>query len=178
MSKIGNNPVTVPSGVTVSVDGAKVTVKGSRGELSRELPDGITARLEGGRLIVSRSDDSRGQRSLHGLNRTLCANMITGVTSGYSRELLIEGTGFKAQVQGRRLLLSLGFASPKEYLVPEGIEVSEKQGVRVTVAGLDKQLVGHVAARIRGFYPVEPYKGKGVRYADEVVKRKQGKKLA
>ena len=178
MSKIGKNPVAIPTGVTVRVDGQRVSAKGPRGELGIELPDGITGQAEGGMLRIARRDDSRGQRSLHGLCRTLCANMITGVTAGYSRELLIEGTGFKAQVQGQKLSLSLGFASPKEFAVPDGIKVSEKQGVRLLVEGNDKQLVGQVSARIRSFYPAEPYKGKGIRYADEVIRRKQGKKLA
>ena len=178
MSKIGKNPVAIPTGVTVRVEGRRVSAKGPRGELGIELPDGITGQAEGGVLRIARRDDSRGQRSLHGLCRTLCANMITGVTTGYSRELLIEGTGFKAQIQGQKLSLSLGFASPKEFAVPDGIKVSEKQGVRLLVEGNDKQLVGQVSARIRSFYPAEPYKGKGIRYADEVIRRKQGKKLA
>ena len=178
MSKIGKNPVAIPTGVTVRVEGRRVSAKGPRGELGIELPDGITGQAEGGVLRIARHDDSRGQRSLHGLCRTLCANMITGVTTGYSRELLIEGTGFKAQIQGQKLSLSLGFASPKEFAVPDGIKVSEKQGVRLLVEGNDKQLVGQVSARIRSFYPAEPYKGKGIRYADEVIRRKQGKKLA
>jgi large subunit ribosomal protein L6 len=178
MSKIGKNPVAIPTGVTVRVEGRRVSAKGPRGELGIELPDGITGQAEGGVLRIARHDDSRGQRSLHGLCRTLCANMITGVTTGYRRELLIEGTGFKAQIQGQKLSLSLGFASPKEFAVPDGIKVSEKQGVRLLVEGNDKQLVGQVSARIRSFYPAEPYKGKGIRYADEVIRRKQGKKLA
>ena len=178
MSKIGKNPVAIPTGVTVRVEGRRVSAKGPRGELGIELPDGITGQAEGGVLRIARHDDSRGQRSLHGLCRTLCANMITGVTTGYRRELLIEGTGFKAQIQGQKLSLSLGFASPKEFAVPDGIKVSEKQGVRLLVEGNDKQLVGQVSARIRSYYPAEPYKGKGIRYADEVIRRKQGKKLA
>ena len=178
MSKIGKNPVVIPAGVTVMIAGSTVTVKGGRGELVRELPDGISARVADGLLRVERRDDSRGQRSLHGLLRTLCANMITGVTTGYSRELVIEGTGFKAQIQGAKLLLSLGFASPKEFAIPDGVKVTEKQGTRVLVEGNDKQLVGQVAARIRSYFPAEPYKGKGIRYADEVIRRKQGKKLA
>ena len=178
MSKIGKNPVAVPAGVTVKVEGRKVSVKGARGELGFDLPEGIAGQVDGGVLRVTRRDDSRGQRALHGLCRTLCANMITGVTAGYSRELLIEGTGFKAQIQGQKLMLSLGFASPKEFPVPDGIKVSEKQGVRLLVECNDKQLVGQVSARIRSYYPAEPYKGKGIRYADEVIRRKQGKKLA
>ena len=178
MSKIGKNPVAIPAGVTVKVEDRVVSVKGPRGELRFGLPDGIAARVEGAALLVSRSDESRGQRSLHGLCRTLCANMITGVTTGYSRELLIEGTGFKAQIQGQKLSLSLGFASPKEFAVPDGIKVSEKQGVRLLVEGNDKQLVGQVSARIRSYYPAEPYKGKGIKYVGEQIRRKQGKTVA
>ena len=178
MSKIGKNPVAIPAGVTVKVEGRKVSVKGARGELGFDLPEGIAGQVDGGVLRVTRRDDSRGQRALHGLCRTLCANMITGVTAGYSRELLIEGTGFKAQVQGQKLLLSLGFASPKEFPVPDGIKVSEKQGVRLLVDGNDKQLVGQVAARIRSYYPAEPYKGKGIKYVGEQIRRKQGKTVA
>ena len=178
MSKIGNQPVIIPAGVTVAVTDCVVTVKGPRGEMQHSLPGGIAAGVEGGVINVTRLDDSREQRSLHGLNRTLLANMVAGVTSGYRKELVIEGTGFKAQVQGDKVILSLGFASPKEYQVPQGIQVTEKQGTRLTVEGNDKQLVGHVAARIRGYYPVEPYKGKGIKYADEQVRRKQGKTVA
>jgi large subunit ribosomal protein L6 len=178
MSKIGNNPVVIPAGVTVTVEGPRVTAKGARGELSLNLPAGIAGQLNGAELRIVRGDDSRPLRSLHGLCRTLCANMIIGVTAGYSRELVIEGTGFKAQVQGQTLMLSLGFASPKAFPIPEGIKVSEKQGVRVRVEGIDKQLVGQVSARIRSYYPAEPYKGKGIRYAEETIRRKQGKKLA
>ena len=178
MSKIGNNPVAIPAGVTVTVNGQTLSVKGTRGALSQVLPAGITARVDGAILHVARSDDSRSQRSLHGLFRTLCANMIVGVTAGYSRELVIEGTGFKAQVQGAKLMLSLGFASPKEFPIPPEVKITEKQGVRLLVEGIDKQLVGQVSARIRSYYPAEPYKGKGIKYADEVIRRKQGKKLA
>ncbi|MDD5707711.1 MAG: 50S ribosomal protein L6 [Kiritimatiellae bacterium] len=178
MSRIGNQPVTIPAGVTVSVNGQTVTVKGPLGQLQHQLPAGLTARVEGAQVLVARRDDSRAQRGLHGLTRTLIANMIAGVTAGYRKELTIEGTGFKAQVQGQTLLLSLGFASPKSFAIPATIKITEKQGTRVTVEGIDKQLVGDVAARIRGHFPVEPYKGKGIKYADEQVRRKQGKTVA
>ncbi len=178
MSKIGKNPVAIPGGVTVTVSDRVVTVKGARGELVHTLPAGITASVADGTLQVERADDSREQRSLHGLSRTLCANMIVGVTEGYRRELVIEGTGFKAQIQGATLLLSLGFAFAKEFAIPASVTITEKQGTRLTVEGIDKQAVGQVAARIRSYYPAEPYKGKGIRYADEVIRRKQGKKLA
>lgn len=179
MSKIGKQPVVIPAGVTVTVNGQKITVKGPKGELSREIPAGITASVADGKVVYERADDSRPLRSLHGLSRTLCANMIEGVTKGYKKELSIEGTGFKAVLQGNKLLLSLGFASPKEYSVPAGITATVgKDGVFVTVEGTDKELVGLSAARIRSFYPAEPYKGKGVKYVGEVIRRKQGKKMA
>lgn len=179
MSKIGKQPVAIPAGVTVSVDGGKITVKGKLGELSRTIPAGITAEVKDGQVIYTRADDSRMNKSLHGLSRTLCANMIEGVTKGYKKELSIEGTGFKAVLQGSKLLLSLGFASAKEYDVPDGIKATVgKDGVLVSVEGCDKELVGQAAARIRSYYPAEPYKGKGVKYVGEVIRRKQGKKMA
>lgn len=179
MSKIGKQPVAIPVGVTVSVDGGKITVKGKLGELSRTIPAGISAEVKDGHVIYTRADDSRMNKSLHGLSRTLCANMIEGVTKGYKKELSIEGTGFKAVLQGSKLLLSLGFASPKEYDVPAGIKATVgKDGVLVSVEGCDKELVGQAAARIRSYYPAEPYKGKGVKYVGEVIRRKQGKKMA
>jgi large subunit ribosomal protein L6 len=178
MSRIGKQPVRIPDGVTVAAAGRRVTVKGPLGELVRELPAGITAAVAEGAVRVARTDDSRVQRSLHGLSRTLVANMVEGVTRGYRKELTIEGTGFKAQVQGAKLALSLGFASPKAYAIPAGIRVTEKQGVQLLVEGIDKERVGEAAARIRGFYPAEPYKGKGIRYVGEQVRRKQGKTVA
>ena len=179
MSKIGKQPVAIPAGVTVTVSGDAISVKGQLGELSRKIPSGITAEVKDGFVVYTRADDSRQNKSLHGLSRTLCANMIEGVTKGFKKELSIEGTGFKAVLQGNKLLLSLGFASPKEYEVPAGIKCTVgKDGVIVAVEGVDKELVGLAAARIRSFYPAEPYKGKGVKYVGEVIRRKQGKKMA
>ena len=179
MSKIGKQPVVIPAGVTVTIDGQRLTVKGPKGELSRVIPDGITATVSDGRVVYERANDSRPLRSLHGLSRTLCANMVQGVTAGYKKELSIEGTGFKAQLQGQSILLYLGFASAKEYKLPAGITATvNKDGVIVSVEGCDKELVGQAAARIRSFYPAEPYKGKGVKYVGEVIRRKQGKKMA
>ncbi len=178
MSRIGKQPVAIPAGVTVTANGGQVTVKGKLGELSRTFPDGIIAVVEGGEVRVSRKDDSREQKSFHGLSRSLIKNMIEGVVAGYKKELSIEGTGFKSQVQGQKLVLWLGFASPKEYKIPAGITVTEKQGVQVTVTGIDKQLVGEAAARIRGYFPAEPYKGKGIKYVGEQIRRKQGKTVA
>jgi len=178
MSRIGKQPVGIPATVTVTARGGWVSVKGALGELSRTLPDGISAVVADGAVCVSRKDDSRVQRSYHGLSRSLVKNMIEGVVKGYKKELSIEGTGFKALVQGPKLMLSLGFASPKEYSIPAGITVTEKQGVQLTVTGIDKQLVGEAAARIRGYYPAEPYKGKGIKYVGEQIRRKQGKTVA
>ena len=180
MSRIGKQPVAIPAGVTVEIQGQTVTVKGKNGTLSRVLPEGITAEAKDGSVVVSRSDDSREQKSRHGLSRTLVNNMVVGVTQGYTKQLAIEGTGFKAQVQGQKLLLWLGFASPKEFAIPEGltVKVDEKTQTSVTLTGADKEVVGDSAARIRGFYPVEPYKGKGIHYVGEHVRRKQGKKVA
>ena len=178
MSRIGKQPVVIPAGVTVTATDGKVTVKGPLGQLVRELPAGITARIEAGKALVTRKDDSRVQKSCHGLSRTLLVNMIEGVTKGYRKELIIEGTGFKAAVQGAKLQLWLGFASPKDFTIPAGIKVTEKQGVQLTVDGIDKELVGDTTARIRGFFPAEPYKGKGIKYVGEQIRRKQGKTVA
>jgi len=178
MSRIGKQPVNIPAGVTVTAEGGNVAVKGPKGQLERVLPAGVTARLDGAQVVIERGDDSRLQRSMHGLSRTLVANMVIGVTEGYRKELTIEGTGFKAAIQGQKMLLSLGFASPKEYHVPAAVQVSEKQGTRLLVEGIDKQLVGQVAARIRSHYPAEPYKGKGIKYVGETIRRKQGKTVA
>ena len=167
MSRIGKQPITIPAGVTVTVaNGNEVTVKGPKGELSRSLQKGITVAV------------SRAQKSYHGLSRTLIKNMIEGVTQGYTKELVIEGTGFKAAVQGRKAVLTLGFASPKEYLIPDGCTVTVTADVNVKVEGIDKQVVGEAAARIRSYYPAEPYKGKGIRYKDEKIRRKEGKTVA
>ena len=178
MSRIGKMPVVIPAGVTVTANGGQMTVKGSLGELARELPEGITARVDAGKVLVARTDDSRGQKSRHGLSRTLVVNMIQGVTKGYRKELVIEGTGFKAAVQGAKLQLWLGFAAPKDFTIPKGIKVTEKQGVQLTVDGIDKELVGDTTARIRGHFPAEPYKGKGIKYVGEQIRRKQGKTVA
>jgi large subunit ribosomal protein L6 len=156
-----------------------VTVKGKLGELSRVFQSGIDVRVEDGQVVVTRADDSRMQKSCHGLSRTLVRNMIEGVTTGYKKVLTIEGTGFKAALQGNRLSLSLGFASPKDYLIPDGIRITvDAAGLNVTVEGISKELVGQAAARIRNYYPAEPYKGKGIKYADEQIRRKQGKTVA
>ena len=166
MSRIGKEPVTIAEGVTCTVAGQKVTVKGKLGELSYEMHDGISAKVEDGKVVVTRKDDSL--KALHGLSRALINNMVIGVSAGYTKKLVIEGTGFKAALQGKDLSLSLGFASPKIYAIPEGITVTvENDGLQVTVSGCEKALVGEAAARIRSFYPAEPYKGKGIKYVGE-----------
>lgn len=178
MSRIGKQPVVIPAGVTVTANSGTVTIKGPLGQLVRELPVGISATIETGKVLVVRADDSRGQKSRHGLSRTLLVNMVQGVTKGYRKELVIEGTGFKAAVQGAKLQLWLGFAAPKDFTIPAGIKVTEKQGVQLTIDGIDKELVGDTTARIRGFFPAEPYKGKGIKYVGEQIRRKQGKTVA
>ena len=178
MSRIGKEPVKILDGVTVSVDGQKVTVKGKLGELSYTTHDGITAKVEDGNVKVACADD-KALGNFHGLARALINNMVVGVSSGYTKALTIEGTGFKAVLKGKELALSLGFASPKIFVVPEGITASvENDGLQVTIKGIDKQLVGECAARIRSYYPAEPYKGKGIKYVGEHIRRKQGKKVA
>jgi large subunit ribosomal protein L6 len=178
MSRVGLQPIPIPSGVTVQVARAAVTAKGPRGELALNLPDGIAVRVEDGSAVVTRSVETRGARSRHGLARSLVANMIDGVARGFRRDLEINGTGFRAAVQGRTVSLSLGFSGPKEFTIPEGITVTVENGTQVSVTGADKQCVGDVAARIRSYYPVEPYKGKGIQYKGEKVKRKVGKTVA
>jgi large subunit ribosomal protein L6 len=177
MSRIGKEPVKIAEGVNVAVDGQKVTVKGKLGELAYTMQDGITAKVEDGNVIVSRKDDSVS--NFHGLARALINNMVIGVSTGYKKQLSIEGTGFKAVLQGSVLSLSLGFASPKLFEIPQGLTVTvENDGLQVTVSGIDKAQVGEAAARIRSYYPAEPYKGKGIKYVGEKIRRKQGKKVA
>ena len=178
MSRIGKEPVVLPAGVTATVDGQKVTVKGKLGELSYVMHSGITAEVKDGKIVVSCADDKQ-LGNFHGLARALINNNVKGVAEGYTKKLTIEGTGFKAALQGTTLSLSLGFASPKIFVVPEGLKVTvENDGLLVTVSGIDKDKVGEAAARIRSFYPAEPYKGKGIKYEGERIRRKQGKKVA
>ncbi len=178
MSRIGKEPVTIPAGVTVAVDGQKVTVKGKLGELSYVMHDGISAKVEGDKVVVTCADD-RQYGNFHGLARALINNNVKGVSEGYVKKLQIEGTGFKAVLQGTVLSLSLGFASPKLFPIPEGLKITvENDGLVVVVSGIEKDKVGEAAARIRSFYPAEPYKGKGIKYEGERIRRKQGKKVA
>ena len=175
MSRIGQTPIPVPEGVTVTVLGNLVTVSGPRGELSRELPAVITVRQEGGQILVERPTDSAPHRSLHGLSRTLVANMVTGVTTGYRKHLELQGVGYRASMQGSDLQLLLGYSHPIRMTPPAGITIEVADPTRVAVIGNDKQLVGQTAALIRAARKPEPYKGKGVRYRGEVVRRKAGK---
>lgn len=175
MSRIGRLPITVPAGVTVSIDGQDVAVKGPKGELTLTVAEPIRAELEDGQVLVSRPDDERSSRSLHGLTRTLIANQIVGVTDGYKKELEIVGTGYRVAQKGSGLELALGFSHPVSVDAPEGISLSVEGSNKITVAGIDKQAVGEVAANIRKIKKPEPYKGKGIRYVGEVVRRKAGK---
>jgi large subunit ribosomal protein L6 len=170
--------VAIPEGVSVNVTGSTVTARGPRGELSLELPGAVRATVSDGEVSIAATDETRQARSFHGLARSLTANMIEGVSKGFTKELEIQGVGFRAAVQADKLILTLGFASPVEFAIPEGIQVSEEGGTRIVVSGPDKQLVGDVAARIRSSYPAEPYKGKGLRYRAEYVRRKVGKTVA
>ena len=176
MSRVGNAPITVPGGVEVSVSGSNITVKGSKGELSRELPGGVTASLDESTLTVSRPDDSKESRAYHGLSRSLIQNMIVGVSEGFIKELQIQGVGYRATAKGSNALeLALGFSHPVNIEAPEGIEFEVPAQTQILVKGIDKQLVGQVAADIRKWRKPEPYKGKGIRYVDERVIRKAGK---
>jgi large subunit ribosomal protein L6 len=176
MSRVGKQPIPVPSGVDVSIDGARVTVKGPKGTLEHVAPGAITLSREGDDIVVTRPDDQREHRSLHGLTRSLVANMVRGVSEGYERDLEIVGVGYRATAQGpTKLELQLGFSHPVFFDAPEGITFEVPAPTRITVRGCDKQLVGQVAANIRKIRKPEPYKGKGIRYADEHVRRKAGK---
>lgn len=177
MSRIGKKPVTVPAGVDVAVDGSTLRVKGPKGELTRKIVSGITFDREGDVVSVKRSNNSGPQRAAHGLMRALLANMVTGVTTGFQKELEIIGVGYKAEVKGTTLVMNLGFSHPIEYPFPAGvtIAVNPKDRTKLTVAGIDKESVGQVAAELRGYRPPDSYKGKGVRYAGEYVRLKAGK---
>jgi large subunit ribosomal protein L6 len=175
MSRIGKQPVPIPTGVEVSIDAPIVTVKGPKGELSQRLPPEIEVSIDDDRIVVTRPSDQARHRALHGLSRTLVANMVEGVTNGYRKTLEIHGVGYRAVKQGKGINLQLGFSHPIQYDAPAGIDIDVPQPTQVVVEGIDKQLVGQVAAEIRSFRPPEPYKGKGVRYLGEHVRRKAGK---
>jgi large subunit ribosomal protein L6 len=176
MSRIGKQPISVPAGIDVTIDEQRVTVKGPKGTLAHDVPETITVAREGDELVVTRPDDERDNRSLHGLTRSLVANMVTGVSDGFTRELEIVGVGYRCVAQGpTKLELQLGFSHPVVIDAPEGITFEVPAPTRITVQGFDKQLVGQVAADIRKIRKPEPYKGKGIRYSDERVLRKAGK---
>lgn len=175
MSRIGKRAIPIPDKVTVTIDGRTVTVKGSKGELKRTLPEGVTVKQEAGQVLVERINDSRMARERHGLCRTLVANMIEGVSKGYERKLEIQGVGYRAAVQGSNLNLNMGYSHPVLIEPPAGIAFAVEGTTNVTVSGIDKELVGNTAAKVRAVRPPEPYKGKGIRYQGEKVRRKVGK---
>ncbi|MEZ5560889.1 MAG: 50S ribosomal protein L6 [Pseudomonadales bacterium] len=176
MSRVANNPVALPSGVEVKITGQTLQVKGSKGALALDVHPDVALTQGDGELRFAARNGSKGAKALAGTTRALVSNMVSGVSSGFERRLQIQGVGYRAQAQGRTLNLQLGFSHPVEYPLPEGIEVQTPSQTEVVVSGVDKQLVGQVAAEIRAFRPPEPYKGKGVRYADERVRRKEAKK--
>ena len=175
MSRVGYTPISVPDGVDVTVATDGVTVKGPKGSLTRRFDDRITVVVEDGVVKLSRRDDERESRALHGLSRALLANMVVGVAEGYRKELRTEGVGYRANLQGRRLELQVGFSHPVHIEAPEGITFEVPEQTRIIVSGIDKQKVGQIAAEIRQVRPPEPYKGKGIRYVGEYVRRKAGK---
>jgi large subunit ribosomal protein L6 len=175
MSRIGKRPIAIPPKVEISVNGQAVSVKGPKGDLSRVLPTLITVTQEGEQIQVVRNNESRKARERHGLCRTLVANMVEGVSKGFEKKLEIQGVGYRAQAQGSKLTLNVGYSKPVEMEMPEGISVAVNNNTEVVITGIDKELVGNVAAKIRAVRPPEVYKGKGIRYAGEYVRRKVGK---
>jgi len=175
MSRIGKQPITIPPKVKVEVKGQQVSVEGPKGKLNWKLPRRTSLKVENGKVVVSRQGEDAQAKALHGLSRALVNNMVRGVSEGFSKKLEIQGVGFKAAVQGKSVNLSLGYSHPINYLIPDQIKVTVEENTKLTIEGPDRQVVGQVAAEIRSFYPPEPYKGKGVRYSDERVIRKEGK---
>ncbi len=174
MSRIGKKPIAIPAGVDVKLDGSTVTVKGPKATLATDVHPNMTVKVEGAEVIVERPDDQKENRALHGLTRSLIANMVTGVSDGFSKVLEINGVGYRAAVQGKNLVLTVGYSHPVEMPIPEGL-TAEVNGNKVTISGADKQKVGQFAAEVREKRPPEPYKGKGIKYADEHIRRKEGK---
>ncbi len=175
MSRIGKQAIAIPAKVKVEVKGQQVSVEGPKGKLKWDLPRRTSLKVEDGRILVSRQGDDAEAKALHGLSRALVNNMVRGVSEGFSKKLEIQGVGFKAAVQGNAVNLSLGYSHPVLYPIPPQIKITVDENTKITVEGPDRQVVGQVAAEIRSFYPPEPYKGKGVRYTDERVIRKEGK---
>lgn len=175
MSRIGKLPIPLASGVKVTLADGAVTVQGPKGTLLQPLPDGITAELDGPKLMLRRKDDSKRQRALHGMARALLANAVHGVTQGFRKDLEIQGVGYRAQLSGRAVSFNLGYTHAIDFPIPEGIQIAVDKQTRITVTGFDRQAVGQVAANIRALRPPDVYKGKGIRYAGEVVRKKAGK---
>lgn len=178
MSRVGRKPILIPKGVTVAVEGQAVRVEGPKGKLSRVVPAAVTVSLQDSRLLVQRSSDHRTVRALHGLTRALLANMVQGVTEGFEKKLEIVGIGYRAQLQGKALQLALGYSHPVIFPLPEGIQAEVDKQTSVTIRGADKELVGQTAAKLRALRKPDPYKGKGIRYVGEMIRRKVGKKAA
>ena len=176
MSRIGRKPVSIPQGVKVNLDGALIRAEGPKGKLMQPVPAGLSAKLENNQLVLSRSGEDRKIRALHGLARALVANMVTGVKDGFERKLEIVGIGYRAQLQGRVIQLALGYSHPVIFPLPEGVTAEIDRQVSITMRGADKAVLGQTAAKLRALRKPDPYKGKGIRYANEVVRRKVGKK--
>ncbi len=176
MSRIGKQPVIVPEGVTLDVNGQDVKAKGAKGELSLRVHDDVSVKMEDGQVILAPRSQSLTSRKIWPTMRTLVNNIVIGVVEGYTKKLQIQGVGYRAAMQGNTIVMQLGFSHEVRYDIPQGIQVSVEEQTKITVAGIDKQLVGEVAAKIRGYKKPEPYKGKGIRYEDEYVMRKEGKK--
>jgi large subunit ribosomal protein L6 len=175
MSRIGKQPIAIPAKVKVEVKGQQVSVEGPKGKLNWELPRRTSVKVEKGQVLISRQGDDAQVKALHGLSRALVNNMVRGVSEGFVKKLEIQGVGFKAAVQGKNVNMNLGYSHPIVYPIPDQIKVTVEENTKLTIEGPDRQVVGQVAAELRSFYPPEPYKGKGVRYADERVIRKEGK---
>ncbi|GAB4552932.1 MAG: 50S ribosomal protein L6 [Pleurocapsa sp.] len=176
MSRIGKQPIPIPAKVTAEIKGQQIAIKGPKGTLTRELPNPIEVKQEGETLLVTPTDNSRIGRQRHGLCRTLVANMVQGVSEGFQKRLQIQGVGYRAQAQGKKLTLNVGYSKPVEMEMPDGIDVAiDNRNTEVIISGIDKELVGNIAANIRAVRPPEPYKGKGIRYFGEQVRRKAGK---
>jgi large subunit ribosomal protein L6 len=176
MSRIGRKPVSIPQGVKLNLDGAVVRAEGPKGKLSQPIPAGLSAKIENNQLVISRSGEDRKVRALHGLARALMFNMVTGVKDGFERKLEIVGIGYRAQLQGRAIQLALGYSHPVIFPLPEGVTAEIDRQVSITLRGADKAVLGQTAAKLRALREPDPYKGKGIRYANEVVRKKVGKK--
>jgi large subunit ribosomal protein L6 len=176
MSRIGRKPISIPAGVKIQIEGDVVRAEGPKGKLAVSVPDGFTARIDDGHLLIGRPGDDRKARSLHGLTRSLVANMVSGVKDGFERKLEIVGIGYRAQLQGRNIQVALGYSHPVIFPLPEGVTAEIERQVAITLRGADKAVLGQTAAKLRDLRRPDPYKGKGIRYAGEVVRRKVGKK--